>query len=91
MAARKWLLVKTQTFVETILCIYWRERAVDPLHAHSAQMRRCRFVNFVDVHKQPRKSFKVMGYCPQASTPINKPQSQLSTPDICSLTLFGPT
>jgi hypothetical protein len=25
----------------------------------------CRYVNFVDVHKQPRKAFKVMGYCPQ--------------------------
>jgi len=23
------------------------------------------YVNFVDVHKQPRKAFKVMGYCPQ--------------------------
>jgi hypothetical protein len=29
MAARKWVLVKTQTFMKTILCIYWRERAVD--------------------------------------------------------------
>jgi hypothetical protein len=26
-------------------------------------------VNFVDVHKQPRKAFKVMGYCPQVLPP----------------------
>jgi hypothetical protein len=27
------------------------------------------YVNFVDVHKQPRKAFKVMGYCPQVLPP----------------------
>ena len=29
------------------------------------------YVNFVDVHKQPRKAFKVMGYCPQVLPPVS--------------------
>lgn len=36
----------------------------------------CSFVNFVDVHQQPRKSFKVMGYCPQALHPKPLPTTK---------------